>query len=346
MNLLRNLSINRRLWLILLLAVGLSLALYLVMLQLIDSGLRAGKAEKIQHSLETSLGILQYFHGLEQAGSLTREQAQTQAKTAVRGLRYAGDNYYWINDLGPVMVMHPTNTKLEGQDLSTIKDPDGKALFNEMVKVANSRGAGLVDYRWPKPGSTDPVPKISYVQLFQPWGWIIGTGVYIDDIESEFRQLVIKTGSIALLICGLLAVLVLLISRSVTQPMEQVVQALDNIASGEGDLTQHLDAQGHDELTQLANSFNQFEDKLRQLISRLSEAASTLDQSSDELDQISQRGQQQSQSQAQQMDLVATAINQVPTPYRMWPAMPNRLQPRCATRSNRRRQATAAFSAA
>ena len=311
MNLLRNLSINRRLWLILLLAVGLSLALYLVMLQLIDSGLRAGKAEKIQHSLETSQGILQYFHGLEQAGSLTREQAQDQAKAAIRGLRYAGDNYYWINDLGPVMVMHPTNAKLEGQDLSSIKDPDGKALFNEMVKVAKTLGAGLVDYRWPKPGSTDPVPKISYVQLFQPWGWIIGTGVYIDDIESEFRQLVIKTGSIALLICGLLAVLVLLISRSVTQPMEQVVQALDNIASGEGDLTQHLDAQGHDELTQLANSFNQFEDKLRQLISRLSDAAGTLDQSSDELDQISQRGQQQSQSQAQQMDLVATAINQV-----------------------------------
>ena len=311
MNLLRNFSINRRLWLILLLAVGLSLALYLVMLQLIDSGLRAGKAEKIQHSLETSLGILQYFHGLEQSGSLTREQAQTQAKAAVRGLRYAGDNYYWINDLGPVMVMHPTNPKLEGQDLSAIKDPDGKALFNEMVSVAKTRGAGLVDYRWPKPGSADPVPKISYVQLFQPWGWIIGTGVYIDDIESEFRQLMVKTGSIALLICGLLAMLVLLISRSVTRPMEQVVQALDNIASGEGDLTQHLDAHGHDELTQLANSFNQFEDKLRQLISRLSEAAGTLDQSSDELDQISQRGQQQSQSQAQQMDLVATAINQV-----------------------------------
>ena len=213
--------------------------------------------------------------------------------------------------LGPVMAMHPTNPKLEGQDLSATKDPDGKALFNEMVSVAKTRGAGLVDYRWPKPGSADPVPKISYVQLFQPWGWIIGTGVYIDDIESEFRQLLVKTGSIALLICGLLATLVLLISRSVTQPMEQVVQALDNIASGEGDLTQHLDAHGHDELTQLANSFNQFEDKLRQLISRLSEAAGTLDQSSDELDQISQRGQQQSQSQAQQMDLVATAVNQV-----------------------------------
>ncbi len=311
MNHLRNFSINRRLWLILLQAVGQSLALYLVMLQLIESGLRAGKEEKIQHSLETSLGILQYFHGLEQLGSLTREQAQAQAKAAVRGLRYAGDNYYWINDLGPVMVMHPTNPKLEGQDLSATKDPDGKALFNEMVSVAKTRGAGLVDYRWPKPGSADPVPKISYVQLFQPWGWIIGTGVYIDDIESEFSQLVIKTGSIALLICGLLAMLVLLISRSVTQPMEQVVQALDNIASGEGDLTQHLDAHGHDELAQLASSFNQFEDKLRQLISRLSEAAGTLDQSSDELDQISQRGQQQSQSQAQQMDLVATAVNQV-----------------------------------
>ena len=78
---------------------------------------------------------------------MTREAAQKQALSAVRGLRYDHDDYFWINDQTPVMIMHPTNPKLEGQDLSGFKDPDGKALFNEMVQISKSQGAGQVNYR-------------------------------------------------------------------------------------------------------------------------------------------------------------------------------------------------------
>ncbi|MFD2883612.1 cache domain-containing protein [Pseudomonas lini] len=77
----------------------------------------------------------------------------------MRGLRYDQNDYFWINDLTPVMIMHPTNPKLDGQNLSTIRDPDGFALFNEMVAIAKAKGAGMVDYRWPKPGASAPVEK-------------------------------------------------------------------------------------------------------------------------------------------------------------------------------------------
>src|SRR3546814_6970349 len=86
------------------------------------------------------------------------------------------------------MVMHPTNPKLEGQNLSAIRDPNGFALFNEMVAIAKAKGAGMVDYLWPKPGAEAPVAKTSYVTLFEPWGWIIGSGVYVDDVQAEFRR--------------------------------------------------------------------------------------------------------------------------------------------------------------
>ena len=155
MNSLRNLSISRRLWLILIVAVLMLMTLGTLMLKQIHQDLYDAKAQKTQHVVQTASGILSYYQSLETAGTLTREAAQKQALTAVRGLRYDQNDYFWINDLTPVMVMHPTNPKLDGQNLSTIRDPDGFALFNEMVAVAKAKGAGTIDYRWPKPGARD-----------------------------------------------------------------------------------------------------------------------------------------------------------------------------------------------
>lgn len=261
--------------------------------------------------MQSAAGILKHFHSLESAGSLSREEAQKQAMEVVRGLRYDAQEYFWINDQTPVMLMHPMNAKLEGQNLSGFKDPDGKALFNEMVAITRSQGAGQVDYRWPKPGATDPVPKISYVELFQPWGWIIGSGVYVDDVQVEFRAQAVKAISIGLLIALLLTGLVVLITRSIVQPLQAAVDAMASISSGEGDLTRNLDTHGRDELTALATYFNAFTAKLRHVIRQMLDSAGSLDQAARSLGDISSEAQRHSQQQAQQMELVATAINEV-----------------------------------
>ncbi|RMH86020.1 methyl-accepting chemotaxis protein [Pseudomonas sp. AOB-7] len=311
MNSLRSLPISRRLWLILALAILTLILLGAYMLRQINLDLYAGKAEKTEHVVQSAAGILKHYHGLESAGSLSREDAQKQAMELIRGLRYAGQEYFWINDQTPMMIMHPTNPKLEGQNLSGFKDPDGKALFNEMVAVTRSQGAGQVDYRWPKPGASEPVPKISYVELFQPWGWIIGSGVYVDDVQAVFKEQALRALGIGLLITLLLAALVLLIARSIAQPLQAAVDAMANIASGEGDLTRNLDTHGRDELTALASHFNAFTDKLRGVIRQLLDSAGSLDQAARSLGDISSEAQQHSQQQAQQMELVATAVNQV-----------------------------------
>jgi methyl-accepting chemotaxis protein len=311
MNSLRSLPISRRLWLILALAILTLVLLGAYMLRQINLDLYAGKAEKTEHVVQSAAGILKHYYGLESAGSLSREEAQKQAMELIRGLRYAGQEYFWINDQTPVMIMHPTNPKLEGQNLSGFKDPDGKALFNEMVAVTRSQGAGQVDYRWPKPGASDPVPKISYVELFQPWGWIIGSGVYVDDVQAVFKEQALRALGIGLLITLLLTALVLLIARSIAQPLQAAVDAMANIASGEGDLTRNLDTHGRDELTALAGHFNAFTDKLRGVIRQLLDSAGALDQAARSLGDISSEAQQHSQQQAQQMELVATAVNQV-----------------------------------
>jgi methyl-accepting chemotaxis protein len=115
-------------------------------------------------------------------------EARLQANSAavIENLRYGPENkdYFWINDTQPVMIMHPYKPQLNGKNLSASKDPNGKKLFVEMVKVCEEKGEGFVDYHWPKYGADQPQPKVSYVKLFKKWNWIIGTGVYMDDIET------------------------------------------------------------------------------------------------------------------------------------------------------------------
>lgn len=310
MNGLRNLPISRRLWLILLSSCLTLLALTGLMLKQIHSDLYQAKALKTMHVVEAAMGVIEHFHGLESAG-LSRADAQKQAMELIRGLRYDEDDYFWINDMTPTMVMHPTNTKLEGQNLSSIKDPDGKFLFNEMVAIARKQGSGQIDYRWPKPGSEDPVPKISYVELFQPWGWILGSGIYVDDVQAEFRDQALRACAILLVIALLLAALVTLIARSIARPLDEAVGAMANIASGEADLTCRLDNHGRDELTALGGHFNNFTGKLRSVVGQSLQAAGELDQASQSLGGIAGDAQQRSQQQSQQMEMVATAIHEV-----------------------------------
>ncbi|PXX73043.1 methyl-accepting chemotaxis sensory transducer with Cache sensor [Pseudomonas sp. LAMO17WK12:I10] len=311
MNSLRRMSISRRLWLILIVAVLMLMTLGMLMLKQIRDDLYQAKAQKTQHVVQTANGVLAYFQGLESAGSLDRPTAQKQALSAIRNLRYDQNDYFWINDLTPVMVMHPTNPKLDGQNLAAIRDPDGFAVFNEMVAIAKAKGAGMVNYRWPKPGASEPVQKTSYVQLFQPWGWIIGSGVYIDDVQAEFRSQVVKASVVGIAIALLMALLVLLIARSIVRPLQETVHAMANIASGESDLTRTLDTHGQDEVTELARHFNGFTAKLRLVVSQLQVSASALAQSSTDLGNNASQAQERSQQQSQQMELVATAINEV-----------------------------------
>ncbi|WP_439850854.1 methyl-accepting chemotaxis protein [Pseudomonas syringae] len=307
----RSLSISRRLWLILIVSVLMLLVLAATLLRQTHEDLYRAKAEKTMHVVQTASGILTFYQGLEAAGSMTREAAQQQALKEIKSLRYSQSDYFWINDLQPVMIMHPTNPKLEGQNLSTIRDPDGFAVFNEMVTLVKSKGAGMVNYRWPKPGASEPVKKTSYVQLFQPWGWILGSGVYVDDVAAEFKAQLLNAG---IFIAGIVLVMVLLLSmivRSIVRPLRAAVDAMANIASGESDLTRTLETHGKDEITELGTHFNGFIAKLRNVVGLLQNSSVALGQAAGELGSNAEQAQNRSQQQSQQMDLVATAVNEV-----------------------------------
>ncbi|HET9740381.1 MAG TPA: cache domain-containing protein, partial [Solirubrobacteraceae bacterium] len=188
---------------------------------------------RLQALTETAHSTLAGFQAREQRGELTRAAAQKAAIAAVKSMRYGDDDYFWINDMRPVMVAHPMKPELERTALSEIEDPNGKRLFVAFVDVVKARGAGFVDYMWERPGEEQPVPKLSYVAGFEPWGWVVGTGVYIDDIDAAVHAETItvawQTGFILLLICALAFV----ISRGISRPVANVETAMRRLAAGE-----------------------------------------------------------------------------------------------------------------
>jgi methyl-accepting chemotaxis protein len=139
-------------------------------------------------AVETAWGAVESLGKAAASGELPAEEAQKRAIAQLKSMRYDGKEYFWINDMQPRMIMHPTKPELDGKELGASKDPNGKALFLDMVNVVRAEGAGFVNYEWPRPGSDKPIPKISFVKGYQPWGWIIGSGVYVDDINEKIKN--------------------------------------------------------------------------------------------------------------------------------------------------------------
>ena len=188
---------------------------------------------KTQHVVESAYGILTHFEAEERAGRLTREAAQKAAAEAVKVLRYDSQEYFWINDMHPKMVMHPIKPELNGVDLTENKDPTGLRLFVAFVEKVKESGAGFVPYLWPKPGAQEPVGKISYVKGFKPWGWVIGSGVYTDDTAAKVWSTALKLMSGVAMIVLVIAVVATFIGRSVTRPILALGRVMHSLAGGE-----------------------------------------------------------------------------------------------------------------
>lgn len=169
----------------------------------------------------------------------------------------------------------------------------------------------MLAYTWPKPGHDAAVDKVSYVALFKPWDGVLGTGMYIDDINAQFRKNLTQMALLGLVIALVLATFISLIVRSISRTLRQTVEAMANIASGEGDLTLQLQVRGRDELSALARHFNVFTDKLSHVVAELLGVAQLLEQAAHSLSNSANTAQQQSGEQSQQMEMVATAINEV-----------------------------------
>jgi methyl-accepting chemotaxis protein len=210
-----------------------------------EGSLYREKEAATRHAVEVAYGVLDYYGQLAQSGQLSEEAAQAAAATAVKGLRYEKTDYFWINDLQPRVVMHPVTAAIVGRDVSNYADPNGKLIFVDAVRIATRDGAGYMEYMWPKPGETSPTPKLSYVKLFPRWNWVIGSGIYVEDV----RQQVWRTVGAFMAVAALVMILALWLARtairvvhhttkSLASGADQVVAAAGEVASASQSLSQ------------------------------------------------------------------------------------------------------------
>ncbi|MEH6491244.1 methyl-accepting chemotaxis protein [Halopseudomonas sp.] len=311
MKLLRSIRISQRIWLILIIALASTLIMEGVSLSHLHKEIRDAEITKATHLVEVAHDLMNFYHQKELSGELTADQARQQAMEALSSLRYDGNEYYWVNDMNNIMVMHPLAPQTVGVDLTTMRNTEGVNVISEMVALARNKGTASFEYNWPKPGEEEGTPKIAAFKHFAPWDYMVGTGIYVDDMQAKFRSAITSSVIIMTLVTLAMVALLYVIGRSITQPLNSVVDAMRGVASGEADLTRRLDDGARDEVSQIAHYFNQFNRNLADIIQQLGDSARQLISSSHQLDQISGNSLRDMSTQSERMELMATAINEI-----------------------------------
>lgn len=192
------------------------IGIFFLIIPSLEKSMMHGKKEMIKELTFAALSIVHEAAKLEQQGMVTRQEAQEQALQNVQFLRYGDEikDYFWVMDLSPKMLMHPYRSDLIGKDLQSFRNREGRNLFVEFARLAQTQSDGYVRYMWEdKDDASLTVPKLSYVKLFEPWGWIIGTGIYLDDVRVGINTFTQRLLAISLGITVILSALLFFITR-------------------------------------------------------------------------------------------------------------------------------------
>jgi len=265
---------------------------------------------KTRHLVESTHALIAHYQQQEAAGALTREQAQQAALAAVKSLRYDGREYFWVNDMNAVMLMHPLKPELDGKSVADFKDPDGKFLFREFVDVVRTQKAGFVHYQWPRPGAETPQPKLSYVKGFEPWGWIVGSGIYIDDLHHDFMALALRSGLLVAALAALAFLLAHLTGRSILKPLQAVEHTMDQVAMNH-DLTRRAPVEGPLEIRNMAQSFNTMMSGFQGLVRDIGQSSQAVEAAARQLSAASSSVASASQDQSQSAMATSAAVEQM-----------------------------------
>ncbi len=216
-----------------LLTIGLFIvSIFFILIPRFEDIIYERKREMIRELTRSTWKILEHWQSLEAQGAVSLDEAKRSAVRQIEWLRYGkeGKDYFWITDADPTMIMHPYRSDLNGTSLRTFEDSHGKRLFVEMAEIVRASGEGFVDYTWQwKDDSSRIVPKLSYVKGFTPWNWIIGTGIYLDDVKAEIASLERQIVVISIGISILTAILLMTITMQHYRTERRRVQAEQNL---------------------------------------------------------------------------------------------------------------------
>ncbi|KEO52208.1 cache domain-containing protein, partial [Thalassospira permensis] len=221
------------------------------------SALVEEKKANVRQVVDMTRSIFSHYDQLAKSGEITLDEAQTRATEFIQNARYADNNYVFVLGLDTKVILHPIQPKLNGQNGKQVIDVNGVPILDEMVKAARHPEGGFLTYEWNKPGHDGVFPKLAYAETFKPWGWVITTGVYIDDVDDIFWQTAINDIAVAISMLIVIGMAGLAIDRSTTRPLRMITEALNKLAQGDTSVTTN-ETDRRDEIGALARSLEVF----------------------------------------------------------------------------------------
>ena len=275
----RKTSISTKVLLMALAPMGVLFIAYFFLLRpAIGNAILNSKKDGVRQIVESAISILATEDARVAGGKATKEEAQARAKEILQGLRYDGTNYVWIQAPGSLIVMHPTKPEWNGTVQDAYKDSSGQLLFPALERAAGPAEGGFLDYTFTKPGKEGIFPKVSFVKRYGSWGWMVGSGVYVDDVDRIVRTFNWTALGGVIAICAILAVVVYRLVRRMIRPLDDLVHDLQN-----SDLSRQIQIESEDEIGEAAQAFNQYNAGLREKIEELAGYAHRVASGSNEL---------------------------------------------------------------
>ncbi|NOH51757.1 methyl-accepting chemotaxis protein [Vibrio coralliilyticus] len=265
------------------------------------------REDKLSAQVEATVSLVQHYY--DQRQTLGEEAAKQQALDAIKALRYDESNYFWILDQKMQVVMHPIKPALNGQNAENFKDGAGKFHWREMVAISQtSAQKGFLDYQWKSPQG-ELKDKISYVQLFPEWGWIIGSGLLVADIQEAFYALALKEAFVASILSAILLAMGYTISNNIITPLHRLIDNTHKIA--DGDLRVRMNMSRKDELGEMSQQIDKMLIKLQDTLRTAHQSAEQSSAMACNIAQASEEAATSVNSQHAQLELLSTAMTEM-----------------------------------
>ncbi|KEA62557.1 Methyl-accepting chemotaxis protein I (serine chemoreceptor protein) [Marinobacterium lacunae] len=307
---LSNLSVRGKLWVLILVAAFLLGLVSLLALQDMRSSLFSEREQKLEALVSVAWHALEREQSRVDAGELTLEQAQRNARELLSGMDYDEDGYFFALDKQARFVVHGADEKLVGKAMAQTKTSDGQPIFSEMARlIGTSNNDRYFHYMWPKAGEREPQSKVSYVHTFKPWGWVIGTGLYVQDINAAFLSEAMHIAIQLLVALVIMGAIAWIIGRAICQPLDRIAEVMIKVAAG--DLRERTGLQSRDELGKVGRQIDKTLEVFRNLVHSISASSSQLTGSASELAHSAEMTSGALSQQAQEAELLSTAMNEM-----------------------------------
>ncbi len=256
---LARLEVSRKVWIPSAMVVIGMLVVVVWALDMFRDMMVEDRKDKLRNIVEVAVGVAEAYRAQSEAGAMSQEEANKAIARAIEAMRYDDGEYLFVQGLDGMLVMHGAKPEMNGKDMWDLKDPNGVFFIREMVDTVKRAQGGFVAYEWPKSGSDEPVEKLTYVAGLPAFGWLIGTGVYIDDIDRAFNAQALRLALVVVLSLVVSAAIAILVIRDIVRPLERMTADMTSLADGNLDVTVAGTGRG-DEIGEMANALAVFKD--------------------------------------------------------------------------------------